>query len=804
VNGAGHGRALPRARRLGALAWRRRRALLAAALLAALGLYFTDLRAELQLPRPSQLLLDRHGSYLGELPGEDDALGFWPPPYALPDRVLRATLETEDRTFFEHPGVRLGALARAAWQDLRALRVVSGGSTIAMQTARLQSPGRRTLLRKVKEAVEALLLVHRSGHERVLRQYLTLAPYGNRVHGVVRAARLYFDKPVEDLSWLQAAFLAGLPQMPGRMNPYEPDGLKRGLRRAHRILRTLHDRGFLGDEELAQGLHGELGLVPRPRRLPAALHAVLAWGARAAADGAADRRPIRTTTLDLEVEAKVARILQDNLAGLEADGAGNTAAVVVDPEDGAVLAYVGSADYFSEEDRGGIDYARLRRSPGSSLKPFLYALGIESGRLTAATELEDTPMDLQAENGRAWLPENANHLFFGPMLAREALANSRNIPALRVAAEVGVPRVVELLEQGGVAEISHDPGRYGLGIAIGNLPVTLEELAGLYAMLARGGTSVPLRRFADEPAPVPRRLLSEDAARFVAQILADPEARRPSFPAGGPLDYDYAVAVKTGTSQGFRDAWTVACSDRLVVAVWVGNHDWRRMNHLTGQRAAAGAAHAILDAVMPHRAPQRARLTAFPVPAGFVARRICALSGRLAGPDCPHAKAEWFAPGTEPAERCAWHAHVPIDVRNGLRARPTCPARFVERRPMLDLPPRYAAWARAQRLTIAPQQESPLCPGDAGPAAVRIVEPRSGSRYLWDPDTPPEAAAIRFTAKASPAGEPVVWLVDGVPVATVGWPYELRWSPVPGRHVVVAALAHQAVASAPVQVIVED
>jgi penicillin-binding protein 1C len=390
------------------------------------------------------------------------------------------------------------------------------------------------------------------------------------------------------------------------------------------------------------------------------------------------------------------------------------------------------------------------------------------------------------------------------MLLREALANSRNIPALRVTSEVGVPRVLDLLEAGGVRELSRTPGRYGLGIAIGNLAVTLEEVASLYAMLARGGISLPLRTFLDAPIPEPRRLLPEDVARFTTQLLADPEARRPTFPAGGPLDFDYAVAVKTGTSQGFRDAWAIASSDRLVVAVWVGNHDWRRMNHLTGASAAAGAAHAIMDAVMPLRAPQRLRLAAFPVPPRFVTRTVCALSGRLAGPDCPHPKAEFFAPGTEPVERCPWHARVPIDVRNGLRAGPGCSPRWVGRRPMLDLPARYAAWARAQHLEVAPLQPSPLCPGADAPPAVSIVEPRPRTRYLWDPDTPAEAAAIRLAARATPADEPVVWLVDGVPIAQVGYPHEARWTPVPGTHVITAALAGRAVESAPVTVTVEN
>ncbi|BDG03198.1 transglycosylase domain-containing protein [Anaeromyxobacter oryzae] len=758
----------------------------------------TDLHGDLARPRPSRLYLDRRGEFLAELPGDGDVLGAWPLPAVLPDRIVRATLETEDRRFFDHPGVSLRSLARAAWQDLRAREIVSGGSTVAMQTARLQSPGRRTILRKAKEAIEALLLVRRHGHDAVLRQYLTLAPYGHRVRGVARASRLYFAKPVEDLSWAQAAFIAALPQAPGRMDPYDPDGLARATRRAHRILRTLRARGVIDDDALAQALHADLGLAARPRRDPAALHAVLALEAAGASARAA---AVVTTTLDLELQRIAARAVADGVAALRDLDASNGAALVVDPEDGSVLAQVGSADYFDAEARGAIDFTRVPRSPGSALKPFVYALALASGRATAATELEDTPLDVVSEGG-AFLPENANHAWFGPMLLRPALANSRNIPALRLAAEVGPDRIQALLAKAGLAAAEKAP--QGLGIAIGTLPASLEELAQAYLLLARGGTAIPLRRLADAPAGAPRRLLPEAAARLVADILSDPEARRPTFPPGGPLDYPYAVAVKTGTSQGFRDAWAIAVSDRLVVAVWVGNHDRRRMNAVTGQAGAAPIAHAILDATMPLRAPHRlVAMAPAPTP-GAVVRTVCALSGRLAGKDCPHARAEVFLPGTEPTDACPWHRPVAVDARNGLRATASCPPRFVVSRRLLDLPERYAGWARAQRLPVAPLQESPLCPRWAVAPAVAVLEPRAGARYLLDPDAPRESATIRLAARVVPADEPVVFLVDGVPVATVPWPHEFRWTATPGAHVVSAALARRAVTSRGVPITVGD
>ncbi len=791
------------ARRRQLARWARRTAIAAGAvaLSTVIGLLLVA-DGTLHAPTPSRLILDRRGSYLGEVPGEGESLGLWPPPEALPERIVRATLETEDRFFYEHPGVHLSSVGRALKQNLSAGRVVSGASTLAMQVARMQAgPGGRSLWRKLREAVEAMLLVHAYGHERVLRQYLTLAPYGHRVHGVSRAARLYFAKPVEDLSWLQAAYLAGLPQSPGRMDPWDERGLQRGLRRAHRILRTLHARGVITGDELHQAIGSDLGLVEKPRRRPEALHAVLEWSRRAG-----DRQaPILESTLDLTMQSTVAEILRRNLARNAPLGAGNTAGIVVDRHTGEILAYVGSSDYFSEETRGAIDYVRTRRSPGSTLKPFIYALGMERRGYTAATQLPDTPLDVAQDDGRVYLPENINHAFLGPLLLRDALGNSRNIPALRALSDVGIEPLLQLLERGGVEGIDWTPGAYGLGLAIGNLPLTLEELVALYGVLANEGESLALRRFIGDPVQPRERLLSRASSQMVTHVLSDPLARRRSFPAGGALDFDYAVAVKTGTSQGYRDAWTVAYSDRLIVGVWVGNHDWRRMNHVGGLGGAAEAVHEIMDALMPLRSPHVPVERAFALPDGHVTRDICPTSGVLAGPDCPHRRVEAFPPEVAPTEPCRWHAQVAIDLRNGLRAGPGCPERFVVRRSMLDLPPELHRWARGERLEVAPTEYSQLCPGNAVTRAhIEITEPRNRSRYLLDPDAPPGLSSVRLSADVTPATEEIVWIVDGVPVARVGHPYEYRWSLSPGVHTITAAMVRRGESSEPITLIVTD
>jgi penicillin-binding protein 1C len=782
----------------------RRRALGLAALLVTCGslaaVWFHRLDDALARRAPSHVLLDRRDRFLGEVPGDKEGFGFWPLPTSLPERVVVTTLETEDRKFFEHDGIAWNSVARAAWQNVRNARVISGASTIAMQVARLQKPRARTVAAKVNEAATALKLIERHGHDAVLRQYLTLAPYGNRTHGIVRAANLYFDKPIEDLSWLQAAYLAALPQQPSRMSPWTKEGHGRALTRARRILAQLHQRGLLDDEALRVAMTSDLSLARHPARPKEAVHAVLALSRKLPTTGV-----IHRTTLDLDVQRAAHKAFVQNLGRQASLGAGNTAGVVVELPSGDVRAWVGSADYFDAEHKGALDYLTTRRSPGSALKPFIYAMALERGSHTAATELPDTPVEFATANGGLYVPENMTHTFMGPMLLRQALGNSRNIPALRVLSDVGVSQVVQRLERGGVRGVTYDPDAYGLTLAMGSLHVTPLELAQLYTALANRGVTTPLRLLEDGPRVPGVRLVSEDAAMVTAHMLADPEARRPAFPPGGTLDFDGAVAVKTGTSQGFRDAWAAAFSDRLLVVGWVGNHDWRRMNAISGASGSAPAVRAVFDAVEPDIRPWHPAPQSMPLPAHAVSVDVCALSGRLPGPRCPHLKTEHFVRGTEPSEPCPFHAEVRIDTRTGLLAGPTCPEAVVTTKSMLALPEVYAPWARKQRLSIAPTAESPLCPtSDPLVRTVRIREPQPASRFLFDPDTPRELATLRLAAAVQPATEEVVWLVDGTPVARVGYPHEARWSLTPGTHVIRAVLAGGREASAPVRITVDD
>jgi len=868
-------------------------------------------RAHFSAPAPSLLLLDRQGRFLGELPGEpaargpaapvtpvtqtapeivgaahrglpigaarsaaarsaaarpiagvagvdEEGLGYWPVP-TPPPRVVAATLALEDRRFGSHPGVDPLAVARAVLQNLRTRGRVSGASTLAMQVARMQRPGARGYLRKVIEAVTAVFLTERYGSREVLRHYLRIVPYGNRIHGIAYAARSYFDKPVEDLSWAEIAFLSALPQAPARMNPFSPAGRDRAVRRGERVLAELAGRRVLTPAEyaLARGQLAALRIPYRERRPPEALHALLHLRTLLAEDGSRNTAKtgaasaiaptagvlILRTTLDLDLQRDASAMTWRALREWRGRGAGNASLIVLDLGRHEVLAWVGSAAYFDAEDHGAIDYARVRRSAGSTLKPFLYGLALERGVIGAATLMDDL------ERGPGGVA-NADDAYMGPLLPRVALANSRNVPAVLLLGRLGLDQGFGLFRELGLTDGAVPARHYGLGMAIGGLPVTLEELARAYLTLAGDGRlPARLRWLRDQPEPAPRRVFAEDTARQVTLFLSDPQARLPSFPRMGATEYRFPVAVKTGTSTNYHDAWAVAWSTRYLAAAWVGHPGFRAMNQLSGYLSAADLVRRVLLRLHGEQGDGLEDLS-FPPPRGYQPVRVCALSGHRATAACDRVFLEWFRPGEEPTDDCEAHQQRAVDRRDGLLATAATPSAAIEVRTFVELPPRYAAWQAAAGLPRPPDAASRLTLpavahlGNAGaaraaraaeaaegaaersgagraaePAAswppaervalggvttrLRITSPENGARLLRDPETPAALNTLALRAVIDPPVNEVVWYVDGMPVATAAYPYAARWRLQPGEHTFQVRLGSGGGASRPVQVTVD-
>ena len=781
-------------------------------------------RARFEAPEPTLLVRDRAGQFLGELPAPgDERLGFWMLD-AVPERVAAATLAIEDRRFRYHPGVDPLAVGRALRQNLGSRRRISGASTLAMQVARLQRPGARSYLRKTTEAATAVLLTARFGRQGVLRQYLRIVPYGNRIHGIGYAARRYLDKPVDDLSWAEVAFLTAIPQSPARMNPYEPLGRQRAIARGREILSRLAASGELSAHDLAVAREeiDHLRLPWRGARPPAARRPRVARGERL---GPARRRarPRLAPALDLGLQQEAEWLAFQAVADSADRGAGNAAVLIVDRASWQVLAAVGSTGYFDPRHAGAIDYLRLPRSSGSTLKPFLFALALERGAISPATIVDDL------EPGPGGIG-NSDERFLGPLLPRTALANSRNVPAVGLLARLGLDSFYAQL--GDLRLHAHEAPatRYGLGLAIGSLPVTLERLVTAYTVLAGDGRLRELAWLTDErpSAEAAPRVVREDTARLLTLFLADPQARLPTFPRMGFSEYPFPVAVKTGTSSRYRDAWTVAWSRRYLVGVWVGHPDERPMSQLSGYRVAARLGQSILEHLHHDDMTGLADLS-FPPPRDWHAARLCARAGARAGPAagvgarggaratpaCDRVVLEWLPAGAVDSNRplgdCAAHRRVGIDRASGAFATAATPDSAIEVRTYVDLPARYAGWLATQGLPSLPDEQARAARAGEREAMtlagelprIEITSPEPGSRLLLDPETPAAQNTLALHAVVEPPVPQLLWLVDGRPLATVAKPYALRWALLPGEHVFQARVPFTAARSKLVRVTVE-
>ncbi|HVG70950.1 MAG TPA: penicillin-binding protein 1C [Vicinamibacterales bacterium] len=734
----------------------------------------------------STVVLDRHGSALYEARSSAGTRSSRLEASALPPVLVNATIAAEDRRFFRHPGVDPLAFTRAFVRNLRAGSVVEGGSTITQQSAKIlldrRSPRRRSrgLLSKFQEAVLAMRLEHRLTKKEILALYLNIAPYGNQVVGAGRASEVYFGVQPSLLTIAQAAFLAALPQRPSAYNPYNDP--RPALRRQRRVIDALVHQKHITPDEAHTARSERLQIEPAARAFAAPHFVEMVLAAHGGG-----RSPRLLTTLDAQLQSTVVDIVRAQREALLRHGAHNVAVVVLDNERSEWLAWEGSGDYFDKDHGGAINGGAALRQPGSALKPFVYALGFETGE-TPATVLPDVPSTYPtAEPGVVYTPRNYDGTFHGPLRARQALAGSQNVPAVALASRTGVPDLLRLLRSAGFTGFDKTASHYGLGVALGNAEVTLADLVGAYAVFARGGIWRQPHAIVEEASET-RRVMSPRASFWVTDILSDDEARAYVFGRGGSLEFPFSVAVKTGTSQAYRDNWTVGYTREVTVGVWVGNFDRRPLIGSTGVTGAAPIFHAVMLAAQRHvHGREESHLDLAARPADLREQTVCSLSGMRAGDACPIRRTEWLPPGFSPLP-CSWH-HASED---GL---------------LTMWPDEYRTWAAGRGLlepdhgTAAAADSSPRAARrDAAAASMRaleVVSPPDGATYLIDPTLRSEFQALPLRARGT-TGQ-LEWTINGrrlrqAPGQSVSWPLER------GTHVFRARDARGRVAEASILV----
>ncbi|MFO1251869.1 MAG: penicillin-binding protein 1C [Inhella sp.] len=529
------------------------------------------------------VVLARDASPLRAWPSRD---GAWRQPVQLEEvspLYLQALLGYEDQAFYGHPGVNPWALVRAGWQWARAGRIVSGGSTLTMQVARILEPrlAERSVRAKALQILRALQLELRLSKREILTLYLNHAPMGGIVEGVEMASRLYLGRPSRTLSHAEAALLAALPRAPTRLRPDRAAASAQAAR--DRVLARLQEQGIWDAQTVAEARQEQVAAAPLRAR----------WLAPLAAERLrrqaplAERRAGRVlSTLDPELQTGVERLLADRVASLPAKV--SMAALVLDNDSLEVLAYAGSADFSDPSRAAHVDMVRGVRSPGSTLKPLLYALALDDGLIHSESLLVDAP---QSFGGYA--PGNFQADFAGPVSAAEALRRSLNVPAVDLLERLGPERFASHLRSAGLRlRLPSRQAQANLSLILGGAGTTLEELVGAYRALARGGLAGQPRLHPQAPRRE-TRLMSEGAAFIVREILET--GGQPGRPF---QEQPRRLAWKTGTSFGFRDAWAVGVTQRFTVGVWVGRPDGTPNPGHFGANTAAPLLHELL-AVLP-------------------------------------------------------------------------------------------------------------------------------------------------------------------------------------------------------------
>jgi len=768
----------------------------------------------------SSRILDREGRLLYEIADPHAGRHVPVPLEEIPLYCRQATVATEDANFYTNPGVDLRGILRAVWINLRGGEVLAGGSTITQQVARnlLLSPqerSQRTLLRKLRESILAWRIARTFSKDEVLALYLNEVYYGNLAYGMEAAARTYFGKSVRELSLAECALLAGLPQSPALYDPLtDPE---RARKRQRVVLGLMVEQGYITPEQAELAAQERLHFAATPFPIQAPHFVMYVWNwleERFGAEALYTEGLVVTTTLDLDLQQTAGEVIRRHLARLaqasEESGlreVNNAALVALDPQTGAILAMVGSPDYFNPDIDGAVNAALALRQPGSAIKPLTYAAAFApytdgqadvgatpAVALTPASVILDVRTAFPTREGLPYVPLNYDHRFHGPVSAREALAQSLNVPAVRVLQMVGVDRLVALASDLGMTSFGTGE-RFGLALTLGGGEVRLLELTAAYAAFASGGRRVEpfgvlevrdargYLRYRAPMAPGPQ-VLDPRVAYLITDILSDERARAPAFGTGSVLNLSRPAAVKTGTSSDWRDNWTVGYVPQLVTGVWVGNADGRPMRDVSGVEGAGPIWHDFME-----RALRGQPVIPFAEPPGLERVRVCVPSGLLPTDLCPRTREELFIAGTAPTEPDNWYRRFRIDRATGLPAGPDTPPERVEERVYIVPPAEVWEWARANGWPLPPEaalrSTASSTSGELPGLPLVITHPDNGTIYRLSSVVPGAYQAIRVAVRPADGVRvaEVTLYVDDRPLATfTAPPYEVLWTLEAGEH----------------------
>lgn len=676
----------------------------------------------------------------GELLGAriaDDGQWRFPPCDSIPEKFKRALIEYEDRSFYSHFGISIKGLGRATWQNITNGKVVSGGSTITMQTIRLHRRGKRNIIEKMIEMFMATRMEFTYSKEQILRMYVSHAPFGGNIVGIDAALWKCLGNEGNEMSWAEAATLAVLQNAPSSVHlSKNRDKL---LEKRNRLLKRLFENGELDEDEYSMAIEEPLIVTPNP--MPQiAPH--LVEHLNKTAHGKKSE-----TQIDFSLQKRLEAISTYWRNELSLSGVNDLSIVISDVETGNIIGYCGNADINSERSGNWVDIARAPRSSGSILKPLLYCAALQEGIILPNTILPDIPTDFGG-----FFPKNFDGQYAGVVDAKSALALSLNIPNVWLLKEFGVSRFASILQKCGMTTLTRPADQYGLSLILGGAEVTLVDVVNCYSNLARYNPDFPLN----------------DSIAIYSMLEAMRDVNRPDQMDYSRISSLQNIAWKTGTSYGARDGWAIGVTPKYVVGVWVGNADGSGVADLTGARTAGPIMFDIFN-LLPNSGW-------FQSPLGQE-KRVCRYSGHLAGKDCDETFLQKVPSQAVKSKRCAYCTKLPVTL-DGLRKVVDAAEPFIMKSYFL-LPPVHKYYFKQNHADF---EEPPILQNENS-SEIRFIYPSNGAVIYLPCTSEGNKSEIICKVAHNDSNTELFWHLDHKFVGSTSDIHQLRIQPSPGYHI---------------------
>ncbi len=753
---------------------RNKKRILTVAGLILLILYYFALPKPLFQKPTSTVILSKEGRLLGARIAKDGQWRF-PAGGQVPKKFAKSIIAFEDRYFYHHPGVNLASLVRAAWQDISAGRIVSGGSTLSMQVIRLSKDHpKRNFYQKIKEIILATRLELGYSKDEILSFYATNAPFGSNVVGLDAASWRFFGRQANELSWAEAATLAVLPNAPSLIYPGKNSDKLR--RKRNRLLFKMMEQQIIDtltyELSIQEPLPGKV--KPLPNIAPYLLQEV----------NLKYRGQLQKTTINYDLQKNSLEILRNYSKNLYANHIYNAAIIVVEVKTGDVLCYIGNTEKNGDKQNHSnyVDVIQARRSSGSILKPLLYAYMLQEGKMLPKSFVKDIPTEISG-----YQPENYNRQFTGVVPADEALQRSLNVPAVRELRRYGYPRFYLRLQKLGFTTIDRSADNYGLTLILGGAEVKLWDLAKVYSSMARVLNNYPERGYDlsdwHEPKVIRQKpsefkqgkLLEASSIWFAFEAMR--KLNRPSNELGWQqFSSTRNVAWKTGTSHGFRDAWAVGVDSKYLVGVWVGNADGEGRAGITGLHAAAPLMFQVFD-LLPST-------SWFKQPVAEMKKmKVCAKSGYRAGSNCTVVYEEYNPIRGEETPLCPYHKLVHLDKTGQYQVNSQCMSvnKMIHQKRFVL--PAVCAWYYQQ---LHPEYSAPPpyrsdC-NNVSTKSMAMIYPKSGAKVFIPIDHSGKRSEVVFKVAHKLPNIKIYWHLDGKYLAFTKGQHEMSLSPAKGKH----------------------